>query len=151
MYCVKCGSQTNLNLNYCNVCGAKTGKEEEEGKVSPLNSLITALTFVVLGGLGLLIGFVALLLNKGVTHEAVAILAIIYLATLFGISFSLVRLTARLVEAKIEEKAESSNQVFQPVQLPAPNTAQLEESSQPPLSVTEHTTRSFNEAFVKRT
>ena len=150
MYCAKCGSQINLNLNYCNVCGAKTGKDDETSQSSALNSLIAALIFVTLGGLGILIGLVALLLERGVTHETVAILATIYLAMLFGISFSLVRLTAKLVDVKIKEKAESSNQAFQPVQLPAPNTAQLEESSQPPISVTEHTTRSFNQAFVKR-
>jgi hypothetical protein len=151
MYCAKCGSQINLNLNYCNICGAKTASGiEPEGKVSPLTHLITALTFITLGGLGILVGLIALLLDRGVKHEAVAILATIYLVTLFGISFSLARLTAKLVEVKIKEKAESTPQVFQPVQLPAPNTAQLEESHQPPVSVTEHTTRSFNQAFVKR-
>jgi hypothetical protein len=160
MYCAKCGSQINLNLNYCNNCGAKTGRDDEESKVSPLTHLITALTFITLGGLGILVGLIALLLDRGVKHEAVAILACIYLVTLFGICFSLTRLTAKMVEAKIKEKTERPNQVFQPVQLPAPNTAQLEESYQPPaslteqanqpLSVTEHTTRSFEQVYVKR-
>ena len=57
MYCAKCGSQINLNLNYCNVCGAKTGKDDETSQSSALNSLIAAMIFVTLGGLGILIGF----------------------------------------------------------------------------------------------
>ena len=151
MYCPKCGSQINLKLNYCNNCGAKTGSGNDAvGKVSPLTHLITALTFITLGGLGILVGLIAMLSKNGVNHETIAILATIYLVTLFSISFSLTRLTAKLIDAKIKEKAESPAQVFQPVQLPAPTTAQLEESHRPPLSVTEHTTRSFNQAYVKR-
>jgi hypothetical protein len=60
MYCAKCGSQINLNLNYCNNCDAKTAKvrDDDEGKVSPLNALITTLSIVALGGLGILVGLI---------------------------------------------------------------------------------------------
>ena len=149
MFCSKCGNQVNAKLKYCNVCGAKTAKDEEAegGKISPLNALITTLSFVALFGLGILVGLVGVLLKNSVPNDVLIIIAVSYLITLFGICFSLTRLMSKLIDAKT--KAESSNQAIPLVQLPAPNTAQLEEMKQP-FSVVENTTRTFDEEFVKR-
>lgn len=150
MFCSKCGNQVNIKLKYCNVCGAKLAKseEDEEGKVTPLNALITALPFIVLGGLGILIGLLAMLLKQGVNHETVGIIAVFYLATLTAICFSLFSVMRKLIDVKNIEKAESQNQAFPPVQLPAPNTAQLEEMRQP-FSVVDNTTRTFEKVSLK--
>lgn len=152
MYCAGCGNNISSKLNYCNVCGERVVKnEDEEGKVSPLNGLITTLSFVALGGLGILVGFVAMLLGKGVTHEAVAILAIVYLITLFGICFSIIRLMSKLIDANSNAKTRIENyQTPQTPQLSMPTNPQLNEYHQPLGSVTDHTTRTFEETFVKR-
>lgn len=150
MFCSKCGNQINQSLNYCNICGAKTAKsDEDEGKVLPLNSLITTIAFVVIGGLGILIGLLAMLLKQGVSNEAVGIIAFLYLASLTAISFSLIRVMTKLIDSNAKEKAGSQHQVFQPVQLPAPNTAQLEEPKQRPFSVIDNTTRTFEKIPLK--
>lgn len=156
MFCSKCGNQVNAKLKYCNFCGVKLAKNDWDedfggtGNISPLNGLITALPFIVLGGLGILIGLLAMLLKQGVNHETVGIIAVFYLASLTAICFSLIRAMSKLIEMKAKEKAESHSQVIPPVQLPAVNTAQLEEMRQQPFSVTDNTTRTFDEAFVKR-
>ena len=126
-------------------------KDEETGNnLSPLNVLITALPFIVLGGLGILVGLLAMLLKQGVNHETVAIIAVGYLIALTAICFSLIRAMSKLIELKTNEKAKSQTQVFPPVQLPAVNTAQLEEPKQQPFSVVDNTTRTFDKAYVKR-
>jgi hypothetical protein len=150
MFCSKCGNQVNVNLNYCNICGAKMAKENEEsGRVSPLNALITTISFVALGGLGILVGFIAMLLNKGMTHEAIAIISGCYLATLFGICLSLTRLMSKLIDAGSGKKPESG-EIYQTPVLSMPTNPQLNEYKQPVGSVTDHTTKTFDEAFVKR-
>lgn len=152
MFCSECGNQLNDKLRYCNNCGARTQKDEDSGQNihSPLNILFIALPIIVLGGLGILIGLLAMLLDRGVRPEPVSIIAVFYLATLTAICFSLIRMMSKLISVKPKEKAESQNQVYQPVQLPALNTAQLEEPKQQPFSVVDNTTRTFDEAFVKR-
>jgi hypothetical protein len=151
MFCSECGNQVKDQLRYCNNCGARVKREDEtKSKDNPLGLLISSLPFIILGGLGILVGLLAMLLNKGVSHEGIGVIAVAYLITLAAICFSLIRMMSKLITIKTKEKAESSNQFFQPVQLPAPNTAQLEEPKQQPFSVVDNTTRTFDEAFVKR-
>lgn len=150
MYCAGCGSVLNNKLNYCNICGARVIKEtDEEGKFSPLNSLITTLAFVALGGLGILVGLIAMLLNKGMNHETVAILAVGYLIVLFGICFSLIRLMSKMIEVNSHKKIDKV-ETYQTPQLSMPTNPQLNEYQQPIGSVTDQTTRTFDESFVKR-
>jgi hypothetical protein len=150
MFCSKCGNQVNVNLNYCNICGAKTGKEAQgESRVSPLNALITTIAFVALGGLGILVGLVSILLDRGLTHEAIAIISGCYLATLLGICLSLTRLMSKLIDADSGKKPEPVETYQTPV-LSMPTNPQLNEYKQPVGSVTDHTTKTFDEVFVKR-
>lgn len=149
MYCSKCGTQLNDKLNYCNICGVKLGNDLDNSQKSILLSLIVSLAVVSVIGLGSVIGLIAMLLNKGVKDEMVVMLVSSYLLTLFGIAFMIARQISKIISPKIE-KAESSNQIFQPAQLSAPTTAQLEEPRQQPFSVTDNTTRTFDEVFVKR-
>jgi hypothetical protein len=149
MFCSKCGFQANQSLNYCNNCGARMLKETEEGKILPLNALITALALVALGGLGMLVGLISMLLFNGMTHEAIAIISICYLATLFAICFSMTRLISKLIESPTVKKTEKSESSQTP-QLSMPTNPQLKEYQQPIGSVTDQTTRTFDEAFVKR-
>jgi preprotein translocase subunit Sss1 len=143
MFCSGCGSQVNKKLRFCNNCGAKVRKdEEEESNTSPINALIAALPFIILGGLGILIGLLAMLLKQGVSNEMVGIIAGCYLIALTAICFNLIGLMKKMMPLQYTEKAESQIQTVPPVQLPAVNTAQLEEMRQP-FSVVDNTTRTF--------
>ncbi|MDI1242983.1 MAG: zinc ribbon domain-containing protein [bacterium] len=152
MYCERCGKQIDNALNFCNACGAQLKKEKSEQQ-SALNMLITALIVVCTAGLGVLVGLMAILLNKIQTPEPAFIFAIFYLATLFGISFLIMRQISKLIDAKLIGKDKSdSHQVRREeplVQLPPKTTNQLEDFREP-ASVIENTTRTLDEVRARR-
>jgi predicted nucleic acid-binding Zn ribbon protein len=147
MYCERCGKQIDDALNFCNACGAQLRKEKSEQQ-SVLNTLITALIVVCTAGLGVLVGLMAILLDKLQNPEPAFIFAIFYLATLFGIAFMLMRQISKLIDAKLtgKDKSESSSSRRDAplVQLPPKTTAQLEDFREP-ASVIDNTTRTLDE------
>lgn len=149
MYCERCGKRIEEALNFCNACGAQLKKEDEPQK-GILNTLITAVIVIGTGGLGVLVGLLAVLLDKVPRIEPVIAFAIFYLATVFGICFMLMRQISKLIDAKLDKKETRETPAIQPlVQLPAMNTAQLEEYRQP-ASVVENTTRTLDEVPLRR-
>jgi hypothetical protein len=72
MFCSSCGKQIDNSLKFCNGCGERIKKEEED---SPLNSLIVALIVIGTAGLGILVGLSAVLLDKITAFGPVLILA----------------------------------------------------------------------------
>ena len=145
MYCATCGSLLNQKLNYCNRCGARVDKLATAGDSSATGYLSMATGFVGLGGLGLTLGLIATLLKYGVVIEAVVMLAIAFLATVFGISFLMIRQISQISNAS--QISRKNN--FENPQLNSPNTAQLEEPRQPARGVTENTTRTLEKELVK--
>jgi len=152
MYCERCGKQIDNALNFCNACGAQLKKEKSEQQ-SALNMLITALIVVCTAGLGVLIGLMAILLNKIQTPEPAFIFAIFYLATLFGISFLIMRQISKLIDAKLIGKDNSDlprvRREEPLIQLPPKTTNQLEDFREP-ASVIENTTRTLDEVPLRR-
>lgn len=152
MYCSKCGSLVNNKLNYCNSCGAKLAKPDDEAGDSPksmLDNVLTTAFLVAIFGLGILVGLVAVLLKNGVDHKAVMMISISYLAAVFGICYMLLSQLPKLIDARLNRQIYDSD-VAPPVRLPAPNTAQLEEPKQSPISVTDNTTKTLDEVLLKR-
>jgi len=148
MYCSTCGTLINTELNYCNRCGARVDKlAVSENKSEALEYLSMATGFVGLGGLGLTVGLIAILLEYNLIPQVVVMLSVAFLATVFGISFLMVRQISQMSNASQPSKKDS----FENPQLSSPNTAQLEEPRQPARSVTENTTRTLEEELVKRT
>jgi len=148
MYCSTCGTLINTELNYCNRCGARVDKlAVSENKSEALEYLSMATGFVGLGGLGLTVGLIAILLEYNLIPQVVVMLSVAFLATVFGISFLMVRQISQMSNASQPSKKDS----FENPQLSSPNTAQLEELRQPARSVTENTTRTLEEELVKRT
>ncbi|MBA3693206.1 MAG: hypothetical protein H0W77_07175 [Acidobacteria bacterium] len=146
MYCATCGSLLNQELNYCNRCGARVDKlAVSENKSEALQYLSMATGFVGLGGLGLTVGLIAILLNFSVHSEVVVMLALAFLAAVFGISFLMIQQISRMTNAS----QPSSKNVFENSQLSSPNTAQLEEPRIPAVSVTENTTRTLEKELIK--
>jgi len=145
MYCSTCGTLINTELNYCNRCGARVDKLATVENSSATGYLSMATGFVGLGGLGLTVGLIAILLKHGVVPEAVVILAIAFLATIFGMTFMMIRQISQMSNAALPAKEKA----FASPQLNSPPAAQLEEPRQPARSVTENTTRTLEKELVK--
>lgn len=145
MYCATCGTEIKPGLNYCNRCGARVDKlTAPENPFSASAYLSMATGFVGLGGLGLTVGLIALLLKNGVVIEAVVFLALVFLLTVFGMSFLMLRQISQMTNA-----LPAREKFYENPQLNPPNTAQLEEPRQPARSVTENTTRTLEKELVK--
>ena len=157
MYCERCGKQLDDALNFCNGCGAQlrnTGDTQAQRSI--LNTLLVALIVIVTGGIGVLAGLLAILLDRVPNFEPVMAFSIFYLATLFGICFLIMRQVSKLIDAKLAGKniydpapAKTTAAVQPLVQLPPKTTAQLEEQRQP-ASVVDATTRTLEEVPLRR-
>lgn len=107
-----------------------------------LDEVLTTLFLVVMFGLGILVGLVAVLLSNDIKPIFVVFIAIAYLAAVFGICFMLLSQVPKLIDAKLNRVSETSR-MAEPEQLYAQDTLQLEAHRQPAASVTEHTTRTL--------
>lgn len=150
MYCSNCGNAVTTDLKYCKNCGDKLAKEEDKegtpGKM--LDNILTTLFLVVMFGLGILVGLVAVLLGNDVETRVVVLIAIAYLAAVFGICYTLLRQVPKLIDAKLNGRT-ASPEFVPPAQLPAKTTGQLESYRQP-ASVSEHTTRTLDKVPIER-
>lgn len=151
MYCERCGKHIDDALNFCNACGAQIKKEKGE-KQSVLTALITALIVVSTAGLGVLVGLMAILLDKLANPEPAFVFALFYLATLFGIAFMIMRQISKLIDVNVRANENDVPRMtgrHEPlVPLPARSTNQLEEFRQP-ASVTDSTTRMLDKIPVR--
>jgi len=152
MYCPNCANPVHEKLKYCNGCGERLVKEED-GHGTPgkmLDNVLTTLFLVVMFGLGILVGLVAVLLGNHVNNDMVTLVIVAYLAAIFGICFSLVRQVPKLIDARLKGFTSNTPDFVPPHQLNPRTTAQLEESRQQPASVTDHTTRTLDEVPFNR-
>ncbi|MCA1622591.1 MAG: hypothetical protein LC768_04175 [Acidobacteria bacterium] len=151
MYCSKCGSLVNDELNYCNSCGEKLAKaKDKDAPKSMLDDILTSLCFIAIFGFVFFVGLVAILLDKSVPETVLLMVSLAYLAVLFGICFMLLRQVPKLINANLKENNAEKSEVIKPTQLSSPIAAQLEEPREPVLSVTENTTRTLSEVATKR-
>lgn len=100
-------------------------------------------------GLGILVGLVAVLLGNGIEPKFVTMIAIAYLAAVFGICYTLLSQVPKLIDARLKSNI-IVHETTQPQQLRPLTTAQLEEFREPAMSVTDHTTRTLEEMPLKR-
>lgn len=154
MFCPNCGKNVNAKLKYCNDCGERLSKESEIDKDGQpgkmLDNILTTLFLVVMFGLGILVGLVAVLLGNNVEPKFVMFIAIAYLAAVFGICYTLLSQVPKLIDAKLKSRAESQEST-EHRQLEPRTTAQLEEPRDFGIgSVTEHTTRTLDKVPVER-
>lgn len=152
MFCPNCGKKVNAKLKYCNGCGERLSKadeidkEGEPGKM--LDNILTTLFLVVMFGLGILVGLIAVLLGNNVEPRFVVVIALGYLAAVFGICYTLLSQVPKLIDAKLKSRLEP-NEYTEPRQLEPLTTAQLEEYREP-ASVTERTTRTLDHVPIER-
>ena len=152
MYCSSCGSSVNDKLKYCNSCGERLGRDDDKegtpGKM--LDKLLTSLFLIVLFGFGILVGLVGVLKGNGMPNDVVTIIVIVYLASVFGICFTLLRQVPKLIDAKLNRNTSTSSPDFVPPQQLKPRTTAQLADYQQPASVTEHTTRTLEGVPIKR-
>lgn len=149
MYCSSCGSAATPGLSYCNRCGAELNAKNKSGAAMGLQvpeSLVWAIVGVAVGGLGLLIGLMAVMKNE--LHFANGMILIILLlsfALLIAAESAFIWLLFNSVRrAKLREPDAGDITQFRGTatkELAEPRERFLTE---PALSVTEHTTRTLD-------
>ncbi len=154
MYCSRCGSLIAEELNFCSRCGERVNKtelaESSKKQSEMLDNLAITAIFIGLGGLGCLVGLVAILLGNGVIPQVLVLIVLAYLAAWFGVSYKLLGQISKLVDANLERKKSKENEPYQASQISARRTAQLESVREPIASVTENTTRTLDEVLVEK-
>lgn len=154
MYCSTCGTQLQKDLNYCNRCGNRVQREGSNAS-SAAENLSTAVGYV--GGFGLLafIFIMLIVLKKGAASELILPISALYLATLFGICYLLIRQAGILAKHQPDDKrsigpGENGRPADEPVYLRPVTTAQLEEHRGDGIgSITESTTRTLDKVPVE--
>lgn len=144
MYCQGCGQSYSKEQKFCTSCGSQMLVSENEidkdgmpGKM--LDNVLTTVFLIVLFGLGILVGLVAVLLGSNIEPKFVMFISIAYLAAVFGICATLLKQVPKLIDARLNKyKGGDSN--VRPLLQPR-TTAQLEEPLTPVASVTDRTTR----------
>lgn len=149
MYCSKCGNFADDGLKYCKSCGAKLKPDKAINSAKDmLDNILTTLFLVVMFGLGILVGLVAVLLGNGVEPKFVVFISIAYLAAIFGICYTLSAQVPKLIDARLNRPNETP-EFLTPDQLSPKTTGQLPEHLKP-ASVTEHTTRTLDEVMQRK-
>lgn len=151
MHCPSCGNSVKKGLKYCNSCGERLGRQDEDKDGMPgkmLDNILTTLFLIVMFGLGILVGLVAVLLGNNVQTGLVALIVVAYLAAVFGVCFMLVKQVPKLIDAKLKILNGAAGDHSSP-QLRPLTTAQLGEYREPVMSVTEHTTRTLDNVPLK--
>lgn len=150
MYCSTCGTQIADHLKYCSSCGDRLAKDDDKhgtpGKM--LDNILTTIFLVVMFGLGILVGLVAVLLGNEVKPDAVMLIATVYLLVIFGICFTLVRQVPKLIDARLKGSNNTADTLTP--QLQPRTAAQLDEYREPAMSVTDHTTKTLDKVPVER-
>jgi hypothetical protein len=148
MYCPRCAHPVNKDLKYCNSCGGRLKRDDDKGgPAKMLDEVLDTLFWTSILGLGILIGLVAVLLNRSVQADVLGLIVVAYLAALFGICFMLARQVPKLIDAKLKSSASSETSAMP--QLRSVNTNQLTERREPAASVTDHTTRTLDDIPVR--
>lgn len=148
MYCSACGSAATPGLSYCNRCGAElNAKKSGSTKDSELpESLVWAIVAVSVGGLGVLIGLMAVMKNElHLSNGMIFIVSLLSFALLLAAESVFIWLLFNSARrAKLSEQNAPDL-----TQLRKTTTKELAEPrerflTEPALSVTEHTTRTLD-------
>ena len=148
MYCSSCGAAIARDLSYCNHCGARVNGAKGDGVSKPAqpipDSLVAAIVFVFVGGLGCVIGLMAVMKNYGLNDGLViAFSLLIFLLMLVVESVFIWLLLSR--KREVREAGRLDEQTTKEL-----GAAQVQALPEPTASVTEHTTRAFEPVYSER-
>jgi len=152
MHCSKCGTLLTQNLNYCQHCGSRNPQSPIVASTPQSNLFVIA--GGAIGAIGLMAFFPILreLLRSQQRSEVIVIILVAYLVTvflMFAVLIGHVWKHSGDLRIKGSERAEDEGYA-PPRSFRGVNTAQLEPPMDRPASVTEHTTRTLEDAPVFR-
>lgn len=151
MYCSSCGAAMAQNLSYCNRCGAKAGGAQDgaggrQSELSP-NALLKAIAAVFVFGLAAVVGLMALM-KEGVGFNPVILVAAM-LSFVLTIAVEAVLVWLLLSGRRGGGRAGGAARLNEHATA-ALGDAPARSLPEPTSSVTEHTTRAFDPAYVER-
>jgi len=147
MYCPHCGTPTTQSLSFCNRCGASLREKGETKITGAISALLTAITLVALGGLGIMLGGALVLRNgAGLGHELIGFFMFFTFLIIAMTEFMLVRNVSKLI-GSTENQPKFAPAQQTPLELRPPPVSSMGE---PLGSVTENTTRTLEYARRER-
>lgn len=151
MYCSGCGTPIAAGLSFCNRCGTSLKERTELKQTSAVPALVSAMTFVALAGMGILLGGSLALKNGGQFGEEFIVLFLFL--TFFIVAFTEIFLYRQL--SRLTAMKQDSFTPAHPVMLPAPMPHEFREPqprslAEPIPSVTENTTRTLEYSREER-
>ena len=149
MYCPSCGTEINVELKYCNRCGANLALPTMNAPMmlAPVKltvpSIVIGLT--ILGGLAIIFGSAAGLAMNGLSSTAIVWIVLFTAATLFGCTGLMILFFAKILSGQRElaPPQEPPRGAFTDRQTMHHLPPRLE----PLPSVTENTTRTFSPIY----
>lgn len=155
MYCPSCGLQQTQELRYCPRCGANlapTAQEQTPSLIGPIWAVSLATTVITLAGLAFVFIFAMMLVTRGIQVNGSLLLVIsFFLLIVLVIGGLLARQLSRLVNLYHKTGGQTPAKA-KPGQneLAGREAPRLEAASEPPISITESTTRTFEPASRDR-
>ena len=154
MYCPSCGNEISVELKYCNRCGANLAIFPESYAAPVGKPVRLALPAIILGltitiGIGVTISSATEMAQMHLPPAAIVFIVIFGLATLFGCTALMIRFWLKVLSMN-REVDQSRHQIRPRAQVPAqvPGARQqFPPRLEPVPSVTEHTTRTFSQAY----
>lgn len=140
MYCAACGTPLAPGLSYCNRCGMNL-KEPSESRQGPINSYLTAITIIGVGGLVMMLGGAIALKNGAqMTQGMIGIYMLMTFMIVAVVELALCWQLSRLNRStEKRERAIPQMHAGIPNQIAAPQPR----LGEPIPSVTENTTRTL--------
>lgn len=164
MFCQSCGTEIQPGLNYCNRCGAQVVSLAAQGEhaaapapadlTSPVRWLAATICLTMILGFVILFTGIGYLAGRGVPVDPLVIISGLGLTGIFVTELSLIRMLSRLLfEARGQGRLPAAAKKSKPNGLRAAAAQQL---AQTPVttgsmhSVTDHTTRTLEQAYRER-
>jgi hypothetical protein len=155
MYCSSCGAELIQEVSYCNRCGANLKPVSNQTIIAPTKlvgatwAIPIAMALVTLGGFALVFSIVMSLIDRGIKlEEGPMVLVIFSLVIVLFIDMLLARQLSRVISMPQLPEEPSKSKKSKPVEKIRPQ--QLSAPREPVMSVTEHTTRTFEPVYKER-
>lgn len=160
MYCQSCATEIQPGLNYCKRCGAQvtsvaTAQAENVVFVptdvtGPVRWIAATICLTMILGFTLLFTAIGFLAGRGLPTDPLVIISGLGLIGIFVVELSLIRMMSRLLfegraQAQLAAAMKSNASELRPAS--APQLAQTAVTTGPMHSVTDHTTRTLEQAY----
>ncbi|MGC2236275.1 MAG: zinc ribbon domain-containing protein [Pyrinomonadaceae bacterium] len=153
MFCSACGAEVSPDLNFCNRCGKELIGGIKQS-ATEIESFIWAIVGVTIGGIGVIIGLMAVMKNV-IGFDTDVIMIVTFLSFFMLLIADVAFISLLLKRSGAMNKKANNHQIKQAeaqklVEMPAASSARaaLNESTLPPI-VTEDTTRNLEPILKK--